>query len=192
MPLPPSTASRRKRHTRTITLDGYQRDDGKWEIEGAVTDVKTFHAKNRFIDRQPGEHHHHMEVRLVVDLKGEVHDVDVVSDANPHGETCRKSEPDYKRLIGLNLKRGFRKGVKERMGGVNGCTHVNELLGIMPTAFFQSIAGTVQTTEDEERMSMVFDTCTSWDRSGPRVREHYPRWYIAERKSGDGKGTEPQ
>jgi len=28
------------------------------------------------------------------------------------------------RLVGLNLMKGFRQAVKERLGGVQGCTHI--------------------------------------------------------------------
>ncbi len=187
MPLSPSKANRQKKHTRTITVEGFQRDDGLWELEGTLTDVKTFPTKDSFKDRAAGDYHHKMHVRLVIDLHSNVLDAEVASDANPHGDRCRVGVPDYKRLVGLNLKRGFRKGVKERMGGTQGCTHINELLGAMPTGFFQSVAGTVDTLGDESRMSMVFDTCAAWDRSGDLVRQHYPRWYIADRNSEQGQ-----
>ena len=186
MPLPPSKATRQKKHTRNITIEGFQRDDGLWELEGTVTDVKTFDAKNAFRMRPAGDYHHKMHVRLVVDMNSNVLDVEAASDANPHEAQCRIGVPDYTRLVGLNLKRGFRKGVKERMGGTQGCTHINELLGVMPTGFFQSVAGTVETLGDEKRMAMVFDTCTAWNRSGNVVKQHFPQWYIADRQ-GDLK-----
>ena len=180
MPLPPSSATRQKKHTRTITLDGYQRDDGLWEIEGTVTDVKTFHAKNAFKERAPGDFHHRMQVRVVVDLQANVHDVVAVNDDNPHDGECRTTMPNYKRLIGLNLMRGFRKGIKERLGGTEGCTHVRELLGVIPTGFVQSVAGTIPTLADEKRMSLIFDSCSAWSRKGRIVKAHFPQWYIAD------------
>ena len=38
-----SKASRRKHiHTRRIECLGYERDDGLWDIEGQITDTKTY------------------------------------------------------------------------------------------------------------------------------------------------------
>jgi len=46
MPLSASTG-RKKIHRRSIECHGYQRDDGLWDIEGHLTDTKTYTFKNR-------------------------------------------------------------------------------------------------------------------------------------------------
>ena len=67
MPLSPP-ASRKHLHTRTVTCCGYQRDDGLWDIEGHLVDVKTYGFDN---DHRgvvnAGEPVHEMWLRLIID-----------------------------------------------------------------------------------------------------------------------------
>jgi len=189
MPLPLPSAGRALKHTRSIDLAGYRRDDGLWDIEGRITDVKP-HDVN-WVRRLPaGVPQHDMQVRLVIDTEFNIRDAVVVSEANPYGQYCEAVIPDYRQLIGLNLVRGFRKAVRELFAGVKGCTHVTELLGVMPTAAIQ----TVTAEENEARESdghFAFDRCAALDRRGGAVREYYPRWYIGHDKNGPAKpGTE--
>ena len=46
MPLPRAHA-RKLIHTRTIDCRGYEREDGLWDIEGHLTDTKTYTWRNR-------------------------------------------------------------------------------------------------------------------------------------------------
>ena len=47
------------------------------------------------------------------------------------------------RLVGLNLMQDFRKRLRERVGGVLGCTHITELAQMLPTAVVQGFVGYV-------------------------------------------------
>ena len=38
---------RRHLHTRTVTIEGFAREDGLWDIEGRMTDLKTYGFPNR-------------------------------------------------------------------------------------------------------------------------------------------------
>ena len=40
MPLPPSSAERSRLHLRRVTLEGYKRVDGLWDIEAHMVDSK--------------------------------------------------------------------------------------------------------------------------------------------------------
>ena len=46
MPLPAPTSERKLLHTRTITCQGYERADGKWDIDGWINDIKTYDVAN--------------------------------------------------------------------------------------------------------------------------------------------------
>jgi hypothetical protein len=182
MPLPLPSAGRVLKHTRAIDLAGYRRDDGLWEIEGRITDVKPFDVN--WARRLPaGVPQHDMLVRLIIDTEFNIRDVAVVSDANPYGPYCEAVVPDYRQLIGLNLARGFRKTVRELFAGVKGCTHITELLGVMPTAAIQCVTAdeTRQATQDGGHFA--FDRCAALDRRGGAVREYYPQWYIGGEKN---------
>ena len=85
-------------------------------------------------------------------------------------------------LVGLNLMKGFRHAVKERLGGVKGCTHITELGQVLPTAVVQAFAGVVLDTRGEHEGSQQpfqIDRCHALRSDGPVVRNFYPRWYRA-------------
>jgi hypothetical protein len=108
-----------------------------------------------------------------------------VCDANastgwvPYPGYCNQIEPEYKRLIGLNLARDFRRNVRERLGGVCGCTHLTELAGVLPTAAIQGFAGEVrqQDAGPQERKPFQLDKCHALVTTGAAVAKFYPRWY---------------
>ena len=46
MPLPPP-AARTPLHKRRLTIDGFEREDGLYDIEGRIVDTKPYRFKNR-------------------------------------------------------------------------------------------------------------------------------------------------
>ena len=65
-------------------------------------------------------------------------DVEAVTDKSPY-RMCGDITPDFKKLIGLRVGSGFNRAVRERLGGVHGCTHLVELLGPVATTAFQTV-----------------------------------------------------
>ena len=62
------SVSRKQLHTREIKCIGYERDDGLWDIEGRITDTKTYSYDNE--DRGiviSGSPVHDMTIRLTID-----------------------------------------------------------------------------------------------------------------------------
>jgi len=141
MPLPISEIARELVHTRRVRYEGYKRADGLWDIEAHITDVKSHDVKLKTGVRRAGLPIHDMVVRVTIDRKMYVVDALSVSDAVPYAGGCETIGPAYKKLIGLNLVKKFREAVKERLGGVQGCTHITEMLAGLPTAAIQSFAG---------------------------------------------------
>ncbi|HTD02305.1 DUF2889 domain-containing protein, partial [Undibacterium sp.] len=78
----------------------------------------------------------------------------------------------------------LRQGVKERMSGVKGCTHLTELAQILPTAAVQAFAGEVIDTRDgagssgQDQQPFQLDRCHALRLDGPAVAQYYPRWAI--------------
>jgi hypothetical protein len=98
----------------------------------------------------------------------------------PYPGLCDDHDDAYARLAGLNLLKGFRRGVRERLGGTDGCTHISELTQVLPTAVVQAFAGEVlNTREDADSAEPPFqlDRCHALRRDGEAVRLYYPRWY---------------
>lgn len=138
MPLPPP-AERAPLHARDIALRGYERADGLFDVEAHLTDTKTYAFTNR--DRgtvEPGVPLHGMWLRLTVDEDMTVVACEAATDFAPY-HVCPGAAPNFARLAGLRIGPGFSRGVRERVGGVEGCTHLRELLGQMATVAFQTL-----------------------------------------------------
>jgi len=184
MPLPISEIERELVHTRRVRYEGYKRADGLWDIEAHITDVKSHDCQLRTGVRRAGLPIHDMIVRVTIDRKLNVVDVLAVSDAVPYPGGCETIGPAYRKLIGLNLVKSFRDAVKERLGGVQGCTHITEILAGLPTAAIQSFAGEMREDRAPGRKPFQLDRCHAMDTSGPTVMQWYPEWYVAKEKAG--------
>ena len=143
MPLS-SAVAREHIHTRRVHCQGFRRTDGLWDIEGHITDVKTYGFGNRERgDVPPGSPIHDMSIRLTVDDTLTIQAVEAVTDASPY-RICPNVTPNFQRLVGLRIGPGFRKQVRERLGGTEGCTHLVELLGPVGTTAFQTVMPLIQ------------------------------------------------
>ena len=68
MPLP-NPEPRERLHTRRYEFNGYQRADGLWDIEGRMTDVKSYGFDNDYRGRIEAEEPlHDMRIRLTLDV----------------------------------------------------------------------------------------------------------------------------
>jgi Protein of unknown function (DUF2889) len=175
MPLPHPDPDRKPIHTRTISLQAYRRADGLYDVEGHLQDVR---AHDITLPRGPlpaGEPIHNMRLRLTVDADATIVTVAAITDAAPFGRSCAVITPDYEKLVGLRVGPGFRSAVRQRLAGVNGCTHLTELLLTMGTGVIQALTGEVPGSEDVKPFSL--DGCHALDTSGPVVAQFHPRWY---------------
>src|SRR5947207_9549906 len=122
MPLPVSDVEREHTHTRRVRYEGYKRRDGLFDIEAHLTDVKNHDYQLKTGVRRAGQPIHEMWLRVTVDKSLTILDAVAASDAVPYPGGCEQVGPNYRRLIGLNLVRGFRKMTRELFGDVKGCT----------------------------------------------------------------------
>lgn len=184
MSLPAPKLSRALRHVRNIEAQAFEREDGLWDIDTRITDTKTRVSHLASGDRPPGDPIHDLWLRITINTSLTIVDVDAVSDAVPYPGYCNTIGPAYKKLIGLNLMRGFRKELRERLAGIEGCTHLTELAGVLPTAAIQAFAGDVLPTGDTgsgvdmTQVPFQLDRCQALRRDGPAVEKYYPRWHI--------------
>jgi len=180
MPLPEPKAARQPLHHRNIQIRGYKRDDGLFDIEAHLVDTKSYDFNLAAGVRHAGEAVHGMWLRITIDRTLTIVDADAAMDATPYSGYCEKIAPDYRKLVGLAIRPGYLRQLKELFGGVRGCTHVSELAAALATAAFQTLAG--QRAQDPARRPFQLDRCHALDATGPVVALHYPRWY---------QGTEP-
>ena len=124
-------------HERNYVVRSYHVRDDLLVLRGAVADDKPPHLY--LADDPEGMRLHHMTVDLYVQRPSmEIIDVKVKIRSYPN-EQCPSVEGNYKKLIGLNISRGFSKAVRELFGGPNGCSHTTALLIAMAPVNVQSI-----------------------------------------------------
>lgn len=184
MPLPEAT-SRKHVHTRAIDYRGYERDDGLWDIEAHMTDTKTYEFKNNWRGKVAvGTPLHEMLLRVTIDDAFVIQDVIAVTDNSPFS-MCPDIAPNYKALIGIKMGLGWRKAIRQKVGGVEGCTHLTELLFPMATVAMQTIWPLLRhrqnkadsSVEKSDRRPVVLDTCHAWSTDSPVVKENAPQYY---------------
>jgi hypothetical protein len=175
-PLSPPTAPRERLHCRTVTYDGYRRDDGFLEIEAHLVDVKDHDYALLAGLRPAGEPVHDMWVRVTLDAEFVIREIEAATALMPYPGDCDRITPAYRKLIGASLVHGFRKRLNDAVGGVHGCTHLTELLGYLPTAAFQTFAGLVP-EDDGVTRPFQLNRCHALEPSSDTVRRYYPTWY---------------
>ena len=183
MPLPPNAAERELTHTREIRYVGYKRADGLWDLEAHLTDVKSHDQHMKAGVRRAGQPVHEMWLRVTIDKHMNVLDAAASSDAVPYPDGCEHIAPAYRKIIGLNLMKDFRKQLRAHFGGVKGCTHITELLGGLPTAAIQTFAGEMKEERPDGKRPFQLDQCHALDTRSETVRRWYPKWHKKEKAS---------
>ena len=176
MPLSIPPVVRTRLHTRRVTYEGFQRDDGLFDIEGHLTDVKDQDFALLTGLRTAGEAIHDMWVRMTIGSDYVIRAIEVKTDAMPYPGACDQITPAYSTLIGVDLFHGFRKALYAAMGGVRGCSHITELLAQAPTAAVQTFAVSRREMQGDEKPFQL-DRCHALETSSDTVRRYYARWY---------------
>lgn len=182
MPLS-SPAPRRHLHTRTIACEGYERDDGLFDIEARIVDTKTYATDEPFRGKRPaGKPVHDMQVRLTLDPAYVVKAIEVTTNDAPY-DVCPSVAPGYQKLVGARIGSGWRKAVTEAVGRIKGCTHITELLMPVATVAFQTMGNWKQdeNARDVEKPAYI-DGCKAWDSHGPVVQKLFPMFYRKHRE----------
>ena len=182
MPLSEPVA-REALHHRRIEITGYRRTDGLFDIEAHLVDTKTYTFGN--LDRgtiEPGTPLHGMLARMTLAEDMLITAFEAATDYAPY-TICPQAAPNFARLAGLKVGRGFIKAVNERIGGVHGCTHLRELLGQMGTVAFQTLYAvrvkrqTAPNAVSTSERPAVLGTCLAYAPDSPVVQRDYPRFY---------------
>lgn len=191
-------APRELLHLRDISLRGYQRADGLFDIEAHLTDTKTYGFPN--VDRggriEAGEPLHEMRIRLTVDEHMTITACEAATLYGPH-RMCPDITPNFARLAGLRIGAGFLKAARERVGGVHGCTHLVELLGQLGTTAFQTLYAIRAKRAKEaardgtlsSRPPALLNTCHAYATDSPVVAARWPEYYTGARDQASGEAA---
>jgi hypothetical protein len=174
---------RSPRHNRTIKMAGYQREDGLWDIEGHLQDVKAYDFDSTWRGKvKAGQSVHDMWIRLTMDETLLIKNVEAVIDTGPH-PVCPNITPNFKVLEGVRIAPGWFNNVKRLLGGVNGCVHLAEMLGPMGTVAYQTL-GASRVTEVQDKATgknrkrpAQIDRCHAFASDGEMVKERWPEFY---------------
>jgi hypothetical protein len=157
-----------------------------WDIEAHMRDVKAlvWHSKDKG-DMAPGTPVHDMWIRVTMDDQLTVRAIEANMASTPFGE-CLQSEDPMQKVVGLTMGPGWRFAIDKALGGIQGCTHLRELLFNMATAAYQTIAGhrmrqhnaagAAAPQEGTRPPPYHLGKCLAWDFDGAVVARHFPQY----------------
>jgi hypothetical protein len=181
MPLSP-VHERELLHTRRIEANGYVRPGGLYDLEAHLVDVKTHDKISPAGTRAAGEPIHEMWLRITIDLDMQIVAAEACFDAFPYANACERIAPDYGKLVGMRIAPGMTAAVRERFGGTRGCTHMTDMIGVLATLAFQTMANQRARETQSVRRPFQLDRCHALATDGEVVRQYYPRWFDAAEK----------
>ena len=176
--MPLSTAVKRSHHhRRTVVADGFLREDGLWDIEARMTDVKSQpvdHLEKGYISG--GESYHDISIRVTMDLYFLIKEVEACIDRSPFA-ICSEISNAFKKLEGTRIGPGWHRKCRELFGGVAGCIHLNELLPVIATTAIQSTWPVRKDGYSETGARFMLNSCHAWSESGPVMQKYHPTLY---------------
>lgn len=193
MPLSEPTG-RELLHTRSIVIDGYARDDGLYDIEAKLTDVKSADFSNHDRGLIPaGEPLHGMYMRITIDADRFITACEASTDYSPYA-ICPRAAPHFARLAGLQIKPGFLRDALSRVAGVEGCTHLRELLQQMATTAYQTLYSQAARKRSGLTASSagLIGTCLAYAPDSPVVQRMWPDRAVAREQQAEAQSAEAQ
>ncbi|SAL86032.1 hypothetical protein AWB74_07539 [Caballeronia arvi] len=172
---------RREIHNRSIDMKVFARDDGLYDIEARLVDIKPFafpvvgHSK-ALPARAPL---HDLSLRVTVSEDYVVKNIEASSDRTPF-DVCREAQSSLSPLIGERIAAGWSSIVRQRLQDSSTCTHLRELLIPLATAAIQGIKGLRregQTSVDASQTDVKLDSCYAFARDREIIRLYWPHLY---------------
>jgi hypothetical protein len=176
------SSTRRKRvgkkdliHERGMSVKILELEGDRILIEGTLTDERFCESFIYLLERlvDPGVIHH-VIVRIILSLpKLLIESAEAEMPAVPV-DMCKEMKDSVKKLVGLQLTRGFKSKLKERLGGKNGCLHMTNLILFMNTAALQGSYTFYNRVREDGRLkdpkfdnSPIVNSCHVWREEGP-------------------------
>jgi Protein of unknown function (DUF2889) len=176
---------RRPMHRRSVECNGFLRDDGLWEVEARLVDTKPFtQAPSGYRgELKPGDPVHDIRLRLAIDDSMKIHEAEATMPSTPY-PTCIEVEPILQRLVGESIGKGWREVVRRKIGRLEGCTHLSELLGPAVTTLFQTMSygkdpegrDPMNDQRNSGERPFFIGGCHSWRTDGPIVADKFPQF----------------
>ncbi len=131
---------------------------------------------------------HSIELFLLIHKEGLIiEDLEVLINAVPLPD-CYKIDATLNPIIGLAIKNGFGKQVRDRISGASGCTHLIHLLNVIAPAIMQGFwairdkqprSGPVENAKQVVKTAnYIKNSCFTWREEGDAYQEllsYHPR-----------------
>ena len=125
-----------------------------------------------------------MKIKLVLDDNLHVIDAEAKTKKSPYS-ICKNANSNFKKIIGLQIKSGWKREIIKLIGGTNGCTHITELLSSVATAAFQTIYPykSKQKNKNETKLNhdqekpLLLETCHAFNTKSEVVKRLWPKWH---------------
>jgi len=117
-------------HGRQLMCRGYRRDDGRWDIEGRLADVKTRDVKLGGMQVAAGEPYRALALAVTVDDTHTIRDARAEVDVRTAGSAaCARAAAACEMLMGRRIDALFAAETVERFVRAADCPHLAELFG---------------------------------------------------------------
>ncbi len=170
----PEPEAREAIQTRSIVCRSFRRHDGLVDIDARFIDTRPFAYDNAFRGHcEAGSALHNMQMRVTLDRSRHIVALVSAMPSTPYN-TCIGVNPNFQRLLGLSVGRGFRKAVRELLGGTEGCTHILAMLDVLSAAAVQAFASDAYAPRQPGdappvrvwKIDALVDTCFSYRADG--------------------------
>ena len=112
-----------------------------------------------------------------------IREAEAMMRATPY-PTCIEVEPILERLIGERVGPGWRETVRRKIGRIETCTHLMELLGPAVTTLYQTMSygkkpqgrDTLENQQNSGERPFFVGGCHSWRTDGPIVAAMFPQF----------------
>ncbi|MFW7343206.1 DUF2889 domain-containing protein [Pollutimonas sp. H1-120] len=174
-------ALRKAAHSRSIHLQSYEREDGLWDLEALIEDLKAESFTSQTTHFDCGVPIHLMALRVTVNQDMDVLEAEASMQRMPFPTICPEAGLHVERLVGANLLKGFRKEIGKRLPAHERCSHISELAALLPTLAIQTMMPRMAAAEKKNDPSaprpLKIGGCHAWREDGPLVLKYYPNWY---------------
>jgi len=181
-------------HTRSLRIETFAVDDDHVIVEGVLEDTRHLPSYSLARKERPPARIHGMAVRLMIGgMPARIVDAEADMPEVPL-EGCRGAAGAVRKLVGMPIVYGFSKEVKERLDGVEGCSHLTSLILTMGSAAVQGMAAHRGRKPPSAEMAAgmleyLKDTCCIWREDGPTYRRVLEEVRAAREAPGDGEGS---
>jgi hypothetical protein len=170
-----------KVHTRSIEINTYEHDDQHLVVEGCLMDKRTGEYFLISGEKRPPGMIHHMVIHMLVNISTlTIEDIEAEMPTVPR-EECLETIESLAPVKGMRIASGFTLKVKELIGGIKGCSHLQALLISMAPAAIQGF-GAYQSQKPSGYGSnlpliirFLINTCRPWRENGPLVKQHFKK-----------------